>query len=312
MKNEKDVFNDLVNLNADEWNLLVSADLKMPISKIRSLITYRELMVDVGKIRLQINKNLVTQSGLEQIKIEEELSQQYEKIFKDSFDESVSTLKNYTVKLENNKKLISSVACTGKIIIGLDFSNSELSGCYLTNCVLYNCNFSLSNMESSFITSCSFVDCSIDGVDFTGSTLSRNSFISCKFTKSNFTYSVLSDNVYCNCNLDGSNLLQARILFSGFRDCTMQNMLCRDADMGQIVVSNSILKGSDFKHSSIMDAIFTRVNLLECNLDNIITGALTLNSCQYDKKYKHYFTMDHLTYSPAIFEWEVKPEDFKK
>lgn len=293
-----------MNLNADEWNKKVSEELQMPIAKIKTLITYRELILGVGKLRLHINRNLITKVGQEQLRQEKAVKKEFDALLHDEDNESMSTLKNFVVSTENNTEIITAMACTGKIIIGIDFSDSQLDNSYFNHCIFYNCNFSDSNMESSFITSCNFVECDLSNTDFLTSSIARNSFLSCNMTKVNFTYAVLSDNTFVNCDISNSTFLQTRLLYTGFNECIIEKGSFRDTEFGQVSIINSNLNDSNFKNAYIMDCIAIRTDFIKCNFDNFTSAAFTMASCNYDDKYKKLFGMDNLVHNPALFEWE--------
>ena len=309
---DSNIFDDLMNLNADEWNQSIAFQIGMPLGKLKTLIAHQELMLDVGSLRLQINKNDITKSGKEQLAREKTLKKQYKKLFKDDYKEAITTLKNYVVTIEDDDIIITSIACTGKIIVGIDFSNSQLENSYFNHCIFYNCNFTKCHMESSFITSCSFINCNLNDIDLIGATLARNSFLLSDMTRINYTYAVLSDNAFVNCDLSKSNFLQARILFSGFNECHLIHESFRDTELGQVTIINSNLYGSDFKNTDVLDSIFTRVDLLGCSFKDFTSNSLTLVNCKYDEQYKELFVRDNLTYNPSIVEWDNETDRPKK
>jgi len=300
---DSNIFDDLMSMNADEWNQMTASRIGLSLSKIKILITHQELSEDLGTFRLQINRNDITASGKEQIKKEKNNKKAYNKLVKSDYAKSISTLNNYVVSLKNDEVEVTSIAVTGKIIIGMDFSNSQLENSYFNHCIFYNCSFSKCNMESSFITSCKFINCNLNDVDFTIATIARNSFMSSSLTRVNYTYAVFSDNAYINCDLSKSTLLQTRILFTGFSGCHLMNLSLRDTELGQITIINSDMTCSEFKNCYVLDTIFNRVNLLGCQFNDFTHNAFTVSNCKYDKKYKKLFIYDNLVYHPSKVEW---------
>ena len=101
---------------------------------------------------------------------------------------------------------------------------------------------------------------------------------------------------------------QSKILHTGFSDCIIHNSDWKDTDIVQCSFTSCHFTGSDFKRSTIVDCIFIRSDFTKCDFNSTLVSCITQTMCVYEEKYSYLFEMDHLLYSPAIFEWEPSKE----
>jgi uncharacterized protein YjbI with pentapeptide repeats len=290
MRDATQIYNDLLDLNADEWNTILSKELNLPIKHIKEFITSRTIKMDENKIKIELNKN----------KLKDIFKKTPPKKKKKTEQENI--LDKYVISFSENDEIIASLACTGKIIIGLDFSKSQIEESYLCHCIFYNCKFNETNLGDSVINSCIFNNCDFTKADFTNTAMARNRLIECNLKNATFDYTVLSDNAIMFCDLSNSSFLQSKVLYTGFSDCNCEKTDWKDVDWVQNSLSNVNLSNSDFRRAKIVDSILLGVNLMNCDFNSFMTSAITCASCVYDKKHHILFKNDD-NYNPSTFEW---------
>ena len=69
------------------------------------------------------------------------------------------------------------------------------------------------------------------------------------------------------------------------------------------------LTNCDFKRATLVDDIFLRVDLTECDFSSVTVTCLTVTMCEVPEEFQELFEVNHLLYSPAVFEWEPTPTD---
>jgi len=299
-RSNEQILDDLVNLNADQWNTLLSEELDIPIGLLKELIMARELKND-HKTKINIYKDVFKEI---QSNVDEK---QENAIIKDILEQS-TVLDKYVVKLSNDKEVISSLSCTGKIIVGLDLYNSYLEDSYFCNCIFYNCNLSGSNLSNSVLNSCTINNCDMENADFTASTISRTKFIESNLKSALLEYSVLSDDAIIGCNINESSFRQSHILYTGFHECKVKASDFKESEFVQLATVDSDFGYSDFKRAKMCDVVLMRSNFKNCNFDDFYVTAVSHNRCKFDDKYKDRFKMEHNSNSPSIFEWEQDPK----
>jgi uncharacterized protein YjbI with pentapeptide repeats len=294
MRDATKIYDDLLNLNADEWNTILSKELNLPIKHIKGFITSRTIKKDENRTKIELNKNKL-KDVFKKIK-----SRKSPK--KSDDNNQMSIMDKYVISFSENEEIITSLACVGKIIVGLDFSNSLIEESYLCHCVFYNCKFNNSNLGDSVINSCIFNSCDFTKADFTSAAMARNQFIECELKATTFDYTVLSDNVIIGCNFSNSSFIQSKILYTGFSECNCEKTDWKDVDWIQNSLSSVILRNSDFRRAKIVDSILLGVDLSNCDFNSFITSSITCACCIYDKKHHVLFKGDDV-YNPSTFEW---------
>lgn len=298
-RNNAQILDDLVNLNADEWNILLSEEMNISVNILKKLSLAREFISD-DKSKIIIYKDTFKEIFKQT---------QYEKTLLNDVMDTSNILDKYVVMMSDEEQVINSISCSGKIIVGLDFTKAHLEDSYFSNCVFYNCNFTDTNFGSSVFNSCTMNHCNNQNADFGVSTLSRNKFISCNFKSAGLEYSVFTDNAFLSCDLSQTSFRQSKILYTGFNECNIKGTDFREVDFVQLSSVDSDFKYSDFRKAKMVDSILLRTNLSKCNLDTFSASAITHNQCNIDDKYKDYFKMAHHLNTPSLFEWEQEDGD---
>lgn len=300
-------FKDLVDLKADEWNTQVAFEYGVNVEELKDIITRRDLRLIENLIQHNVTKDEIELLASHQ-QSNDELNIS---LFKEG-DTSVvyepTVIDKFVVRITDTEDIVDSIAITGKIIIGANFSKSNLSNSYFCGCTFYRCNLTEIDFSNSVFVACDFILCKMPSSDFTGSTISRSHFYECNISSTTFDYVALSDCMMVGCDLHLGTFIQSRILFTGFSDSELQNVDWKDSDIVQSTYTNCKCVDSDFKRTVLIDSILIRVNLIGCDLNSLSVTCITMSECEYDHKYKHFFEMEHLLYSPAIFEWNDDPD----
>ena len=129
MRDVDQLFSDLINMNADEWNTTLARELGMSVDVMRMSVSKKEMLVrSEDRFHINIIKSKYNTGKLESCS--------------DSYNESnQSMLSKYVIRLRLDDdethdsdfcadNMIEAFSCTGKIIIGMDFRGSDLSNSY--------------------------------------------------------------------------------------------------------------------------------------------------------------------------------------
>lgn len=296
-------FKDLVNLKADEWNERVAIEYDISVEELKDIVIRRDLRLLENRIKHQVTKDEIEEMASDQ----KEIDLFNVDLFADG-DNSViyepTVLDKFTVKISDTDDIVDSIALTGKIVVGADFSKSNLSDSYFCGCTFYQCNLRDVDFGNSVFVSCDFIACDMTSLDFTGSTISRSHIYESSLVGSHFDYVAMSDSMVVESNMDRSTSIQSRLMFTGFSDISMVSLDWKDSDIVQCTFTHCDLKDSDFKRVVMVDSMLIRSNLIGADLNSLSVTCISMSSCTYDEKYKSFFEMDHLLYSPAVFEWE--------
>lgn len=298
----------LINNTADEWNTRVSISMGIPISVLKDMIISRELKIAETKLNISVDKRMIEDISKDQI--QEDLDTRI-KIVNGDTDSiyNPSLLEKYVIKIKtDNEQLVEAIALTGKFLIGIDFSESDLSNSYLCGCLFYNCSFKRTSLESSVITGCIFNSCDFTDCDLTGSTIARTQIYESVIVNTIFEYNSITDCVLLNNTGDNATFIQSKILFTGIADSQMPGCDFKDTDIVQCTIVNSDLNKSDFKRCTLVDSILMRSDFTGCDMSSLMVTCITQSKCKYDSKYSTLFEMDKLLYNPALFEWESEEE----
>lgn len=298
------ILDKLINSTADEWNSRVAMSIGVPVSSLRDMVISRELRIAESKINLYIDKHLIDDIAKDQLT--EDADTKVKLLNADNESAYNPTIiDKFIIKVKSAEdNIVESIALTGKILVGVDFSESDLSNSYFCGCVFYNCSFKNCSLESSVITGCVFNTCDFTECDLTGSTIARTQIYESTLINSVFEYCSISDSALLSNVFDSSTFIQSKILFTGISDSSLIKCDFKDTDIVQCSLVNSDFSSGDFKRSTLVDSILVRSNFSSCDLASLMVTCITQVKCLYDSKYESLFAMDLLLYSPALFEWE--------
>jgi len=138
-----------------------------------------------------------------------------ENIFKNSVFKYANLKKSiftWSKFINCNMQYINASSC---VLIGVDFSNSDLSGAYMYGSILMN-----SNMTGVKLSGTNLENCNLSGVNF-----SRNTINSVNFNGANMTGSHLNGTKFINCDFTDTNLSMAYIQGAIFDDTCVLSIL---------------------------------------------------------------------------------------
>ena len=307
LSNGENVFYDLINLTADEWNQAIATELDYSVEHLKEVITARGLSIAGKRTRIEVNRQMInilakTQQDDDKINVME---------YRESPDDDIlyraTLLDKFTVNISGDEE-VNSIALTGKIMVGFDFSNVDLSHSYFCHCIFYNCVFNNCSLENMVISNCTFTRCSFVGADFTSSTIGRSRFFESTLDKVAFDYTSISDCSFVVSDFNDASFIQSKVLYTGFSDSEGSNSDWKDTDIIQCSFSNSNLSKCDFKRATMVDDIFIRVDLSDSDFSSVMVTCLTVAMTTVPEQFQEFFEVNHLLYSPAVFEWEPVSE----
>lgn len=295
-------FDELVNLTADKWNVKVANSFGCSVDELKTNTSISGLRHIGDRIKIQIYNNTIL-SGVDSNNIIDELNT----ILSDKGNSLIyepTKLDKYRIRINEKGSVIESIALTGKIIVGCDFTNSDLNNSYFCGCTFYNCIFNNVNLTYSVINACIFNSCTLNKCDFTSSTIARTRFYECNIEYSTHDYVNISDCVYIACSMSDDSIIQSKILYTSFSECILTHSDFKDTDLIQCIFTNTNLKTSDFKRSSMVDCMLVRCDLSACEFNSFSITCTSNSLCKIDDINKSIFQMNHSLYSPSLFEWE--------
>ena len=313
-RSSSELFTDLINLNADEWNIKLAKELKMTIEQMKSLFVLKDkLNMTEDRVKLVLYKKDIRKSGEVQKEVDEQTKRNINNIQIENPERQLeipTKLDKYTIRVKDDETVIESMSCTGKIIVGLDFSNSELDNSFFSHCTFYNCDFSEVDFTDSAFQTCVFNSCYFTKTELTNSVFSRCTFLDCPADYSIWQYTVFTDTTFIACQLNFSDFNSASFLNGGLCDCSAINSDWKDFVFTSTSMTSIELNDTNLHRAKFRDVMLVRVNLLGCDLDYITVTSLTATICKYDSKYEDLFQLNHFIFSPAIVEWEkIDDED---
>lgn len=308
LPNSDDILFDLINTTADEWNTLMAANLGYGVDDLRNLITARGISIAHEKTKVEVDKKFIKEYSELQKQQDKDTVAEYNGSPNDDTLYKATLLEKYTVTVNGLEEEVNSIALTGKIIVGLDFSDSDLSHSYFCHCVFYNCVFDNTSLENMTILNCTFTKCSFAFADFTSSVIGRCRFFESNLERAALDYTNITDCSFIVSNLCNISLIQSKILYTGFSDSQFDGSDWKDTDIVQCSFSNSSLTECDFKRATLVDDIFIRVDFSGTDFSSVMVTCLTVALTVVPEEFQELFEVNHLLYSPAMFEWEPMPE----
>ena len=306
--NSDEILFDLINTTADEWNTLMASNLGYSVDELHNLITSRGLSIAHEKAKVNVDKKFIKKSSELQKKQDKDNVLEYNGSPDDETLHKATLIEKYTVTINGLEEEVNSIALTGKIIVGFDFSDSDLSHSYFCHCVFYNCKFNNSSLENMTMVNCTFTKCEFLSTDFTSSVIGRCRFFESNLERSALDYTNITDCSFVVCILNNISLIQSKILYSGFSDSVFDGSDWKDSDIIQCSFSNSSLTECDFKRATMVDDIFIRVDFSGADFSSVMVTCLTVALTIVPEQFQELFEVNHLLYSPAMFEWEPMPE----
>ena len=102
-KSGDELFDDLVNLPADEWNKSVAESLGLTPDQLRDSIITREIDITKKSIKMKINKSKVKKMG--KLQVDNDKLHSDSRDDDDSADYRGTVLEKYTITLSDDDKI---------------------------------------------------------------------------------------------------------------------------------------------------------------------------------------------------------------
>ena len=286
-RSSNELFNDLINLTADKWNSRLSDELGIDVELLRNSVTGKEaLTINEDRIHLSMQRNKIPESM-------------------DSKGEFVPTkLTKYVLRGHDGVARIKSISCTGKVLVGIDFSGSDLPDSYFCDCVFFNCD--LSNIK---LRNATFINCVINGTFLNDTDLTGSIFIRTRILDSNLSNIILDDSIITDCMLIGNQMLhssfhRSRILSSGLIDCFVSNSSYEEASLIGSSITHSNCVDCNMNGIKLIDSIFISTDFSGCKFKYSTITCITASDIICDGDIKSIFEMSRALYSPSMFEWD--------
>lgn len=262
MRDSGQLFNDLISMNADVWNTALADELGVSLDVLRAGISKKDMLVrDEDRLHMNIVKSKYV-SGRDV-----------------SDDGEISKLNKYVIRLREKSNLpdseICGLTCTGKLIVGMDFIDSDMSNSYFCDCVFYNCDFSNCNLESSVFNGCILNSCICGNTNFSGSTILKCMVIDTTFGGADFRVSIIMDStiigsqglmcIFNEVRFTGVGFIDSVFSHSDFRGC------------GCILTSFTMteLNDANFSDSGLIDCMFVDVDLCGATFTDVFATCIT-------------------------------------
>lgn len=311
-----ELFSDLMEMAADRWNATLAKELGITLEELKYAFIMRDkIPVTEDRIKLDIYKLEIEKSGNLQKEVDNENLKKYESPSEPNKSDILhkpTKLDKYTIRVNNNNTIISSIACTGKIIVGMDFSKAQLEDSYFCHCIFFNCDFREANLSENTFQSCVFNSCSFLKTDFMNSIISKGLFIDCNMDNATLDCVIITDSPFIACQLNFTSFMQATLINTGFTDCDLMHGQFTDSKHVSSSWTQCNFTDSKFKRCRLTDLIIIKADFGGCDFEGSLVSCLTLTESKYDDKYIELFKMNHLLFSPSVMEWEKFQEEEKE
>lgn len=252
-------------MNAKTWNESMATELGMAsVSELRTSISTKEMLV---RSEDRLSANIIKHKYLRDKKLTPKNSNN---------SEIESTISKYTLRLRDDSSTIEDgITCSGKLIVGIDFSNSDLSNSYFNDCTFYNCDFTDSNMETVVFNGCIINSCVMSGSNLTASFFIKSSIMDTVLDRS-----ILDGSVITDCMVIGCQGMYARFVEARFTGCGIADSLFTQSNfIGSAFVLTSFslteLCDSSFIECGWFDVIFVDVDLRGIAFDKVFATCVS-------------------------------------
>ena len=279
-------FSDLVNLNADEWNKLLAYEFNYTVDQLKRTTTTNSFRLVGEKLKVDADKSIIN------ILFNERL-----------IDGEPKPLDSFSVKVSKRDIESQSISLTGKVVIGIDFSNCDLSFGYFCDCIFYNCIFDNTNLEFSTFSSSTFNGCSLKNANLVSCTFGRTKIFDSEFDGSSFEYSVFTDSPIVGSSFIHVNISQSKLIYSGSLDSDFSDSNFVHSDFIDSAFINTTFSRCMFNSSNVMGCIYNACNLMGSSFENSYLSRITTTLCQYDDTVKKVFTDLGASYTQSTNEF---------
>jgi uncharacterized protein YjbI with pentapeptide repeats len=293
----------LINQTADQWNNEMSVIYGQPVNKLLSMFKTRDSSFLI-EYTIPVNISKPEISRLAQFQLEIDETYEPNKSIDNKSVAISSIVEKYQIKFNKDDVIFDAMTVVGKIIIGIDFSESNLEECFFSDCVFYACKFNSSIMHKSKFSNCVFNTCEIISTDLTNSIFSRCRIYDSIVTSSSFSYSTFNESIILGSDFSGSDMKSINIINTSITESLFKSIDFSYSELFTVSISICDLSDSEFTHTSIVDSILMSVNILNSNLKYISLNSNTMVDINYDKIYDEVFNMNDYLYSPGMHDWQ--------
>lgn len=300
-----DIFKNLLELNADEWNTMVSAQLGIPVEILKNTFNMRQtLSMTEDKVKLNVDQ-------LKLDSLAKESSREYETKVKwasedvDEKNKYVPPQDRFVNKTTNESSYeVTAFACIGKVIVGVDFSQCGLEKSLFNGCTFFNCIFDNASFDSSTFLNCTFNVCDMSNLNCTRVQFSRCRFIDSTFDRAIVDYSIFTDCMIIACQFINASLMYANFSYTGLNECSFAQSTLRDSTFCVSSIISTNLSDASFRNSKLLDVALLRCDCTGTDFLGVQYNSISAQEIAYDGPYTELFLMSREVFSPAIREWE--------
>lgn len=252
IRDSEQLLNDLINLNADAWNTKLAKELGVTVEVLRSITSKKDsITLSEDMIHLSV-KNEDIKKTVKQI------------------SSGSNPINKYVIRYINNgetDKFIG-MSCTGKVIIGIDFSESDMSNSYFCDCTFFNCSFSNTSLDSSVFNAVCFNNCALSNASLTCTTIIKSFFIDCSLPNTDFNSSAIIETMLLDCDMVNTDLSVVRLIGTGLINCNIKDASFKASELTTTSIVNTTINDSVFDNTGWFDSIVTSISLLGCSFFN--------------------------------------------
>lgn len=259
MRDADQLINDLINMNADTWNSVLASELGISVDALRMSVSKKEMLV---RSEDRFHMNIIKSKYKSGVNIDsgdgDELTQ--------------SKLSKYVIRLRAcdytttdsgfGDNVIEAFSCTGKIIVGMDFTGSDLSNSYFCDCIFYNCDFESCNLESSVFNTCIVNSCMFHKSNMSGVTVIRSTLIDTALSETDLSTSNWFDSAVIGSHALHSRFYEARLTGTAIVDSVFNYSVFRGAGFILTSFTMSEFRDCDFRDVGMFDSMFADIDLL--------------------------------------------------
>jgi uncharacterized protein YjbI with pentapeptide repeats len=291
---------ELIELNADEWNTFIARRLGMDVNRLREVVVQKEEMDnnsnemrvdgDVQSLRsavLNARKKYI--SSLNNDRIAElrkkldttskentempELDEGPPPESEDGPDSHIPSHRpdDFSVHVNNDIIEVNGAVFVGKIITHIDFVNVDFTGSMFSACVFFKCTFDGCVMNDTTFSNCTINQCSMIGQHLLDTSFFRCVFMDTSLNGAIVNDSIIVDTAYMDCQLQGATFDRARINTCAFSRSDFSRSRFTKANIKQCSFSECSLTDTDFQYSHLFDDVFVKCDVL----------GIELNMCHY-------------------------------
>lgn len=283
MRDADQLINDLINMNADTWNSVLASELGVSVDVLRMSVSKKEMLVrSEDRFHMNIIKSKYKSGNL---------GDTIDPC--DDNDLTQSKLSKYVIRLRSGdgtpdcgfgNNVIEAFSCTGKIIVGMDFTESDLSNSYFCDCIFYNCDFASCNLESAVFNTCIVNSCMFHRSNMIGVTIIRSTMIDTAFSETDFTTSNWFDSAVIGSHALHSTFYEARLTGTAIIDSVFNYSIFRGAGFILVSFTMSEFRDCDFGDVGVFDSMFADVDLVGSIFSNSFMTCITSTKLRTDSR----------------------------